>query len=243
MIIPETIVCKKQEQYQNNNNNNMNYDDEKFIYFKDKDYFVEIVETDLIASQLLTMFVNNNLGLITKRRQRYIFIIDRRNKPNMLYFIIPKQFNELPIDWNIKRELALSLSQNYIIPPAVLKYKNHSQCNICLSYQLFTSNNCKIYAFINGTGHKFELDDIQHIWPIYFKEINGKKQNLSDEIIYNIQQCNINNKLRNDDFDEFINQCKNLRLKGYPSDIESESEYEYEEEDYEQKQINIIKER
>eukprot|EP01084_Bolivina_argentea_P149463 261096_1 len=39
MIIPETIVCKKQEQYQNNNNNNMNYDDEKFIYFKDKDYF------------------------------------------------------------------------------------------------------------------------------------------------------------------------------------------------------------
>lgn len=209
----------------------------KVGYINGCDYFVSEIDIERDnASEILLGMLHQHRG----RYNRYIFIIDRRNRQNiqrknmynkpsvneeyrkkgedMVYLILHKEYGKLPKSWYLIQESAFGLSRKSIIRGynerrfSAMDYGLLSPFNgykFGFSYHIWAKDNITPYFYGKNGIKLFELKDIKWLWPDFFMEINGRKQELNQNVrvlINEIQQ----HTLIDAEFEEFKDQCRNF---------------------------------
>ena len=81
-----------------------------------------------------------------------------------------------------------------------------------LSFQLYTSHECKVYWYIDEGGLRFDLEDIRWLWSRYFVKVNNKQQKINKENELFLKNWKKHKKLSDDNFIEFSKQSTEMKI-------------------------------
>eukprot|EP01084_Bolivina_argentea_P047802 88119_1 len=127
----------------------------------------------------------------------------------------PETFGKLSKQWESIPESCLNSSKKYILfnpnpnkPPISIDNPLNGY-KWAFSYHILRQDNIYCYWFHNNGGTVFDPNNIKSLWPQWFEKINGKRQQLDQSIINDLNRTT---KLPNAAFEEFEKQCNDITL-------------------------------
>eukprot|EP01083_Nonionella_stella_P097815 274982_1 len=166
--------------------------DPVLLRIQNHDCVQDVVQRDL-CKQLLSIWNDEKRGWFKKRHQQYMCVIDRRSGNDTLHFMLSKKEHSSVSE--------LQSNQFGMVDGTI---------HFCISYYLLAQNRAKSYVYFNYGGHKFDLSDMEWLWPRFFHKNNDTPQGISATIVKEIKACKMDCRLRDDDFDEFLKQNRDL---------------------------------
>ena len=215
----------QQQQYQETNNNNNNNNNvlsdrdgnklcnnlekhlEKHGYIQNIDFWSQFVDEkrQSIEKQFHSMWKNANGE--NKRYCRYIFIVDRRNKIK-IYLIKPKKYNLISYNFECEPEICWINSKNYLFPPNISVNDILNGYKFVLSYHLFSDICSNVYWYFNNGSTKFELQDVEWLFPRYFYK-NEKLNKVNSSLL---KECMNKKQLKDIKWSSFYQQCHAMKI-------------------------------
>eukprot|EP01083_Nonionella_stella_P310363 1102389_1 len=170
-------------------------------YAQDRDFVCEDAQDTVSKLQKQLHQMWESLLAHQDEYGRYVLVVDRRNPKNLeqqdmgyepprywkhtktwidtIYLIIPKREHKMSREVRSIQELCFAYSKHYLLPHNGRAIGINDALNgykFALSFHILDQDTSSVYFYHNNGGVKFELLDIEWLWPRFFNRFSRNVQ-------------------------------------------------------------------